>query len=96
MTIRVGTLVTRLSPPTMHIDCVSVNPCEDHIEWERHAEAGTDGILDVCIGMVIECIEGETDVTVNWLQQCPYAKREGTLAQERIDFNLLWEVGQLR
>lgn len=90
MTIRVGTLVVRHYPDN------GTNPCEDHIDWERHAEADTDGILDVCLGLVIECIASETDITVNWLQRCPYAEREDVPAQESINYNLVYEVGQLR
>ena len=86
MSIRVGTLVTRYS----HLD--RDNPCLSHINWDIDDHPGG---LDVCLGMVIECISGVDEVIVNWVQMCPYAKREGQIAQEGVDHNLLWEVGQI-
>lgn len=90
MTIREGTLVTRYSPTFKE------NKCEEYIDWERHSHAGTDGILDVCIGLVIECIASEAHITVNWLQQCPYHKNLNIPVQESILFVYTYEVGQLR
>lgn len=89
MTIRVGTIVTRVTPDGKEI------PCEDHIDWARHAEDNTPGELDICLGVVIEVMPDENEVTVNWLQMCPFAKSRNYLAQQRIDYNLLLEVGQL-
>lgn len=90
MTIRVGTLVTRYFEPEHGI------PCKEHIDWERHAEANTDGITDICVGMVIDTGMDESDITVRWMQMCPYAHNNGTPAQEVTHVDFLWEVGQLR
>lgn len=90
MTIRVGTLVTRYWAPTKS------NPCEEHIDWEMHSEAGTDGILDVCLGVVIECNSDNPEIVVNWVQQCPYAKQRREPAQDTAYVDDVYEVGQLR
>lgn len=90
MTIRVGTLVTRYFEPNQDI------PCKEHIDWERHAEADTDGITDICVGMVIDVNPDIPRVSVRWLQRCPFMTKRDNPAQEDVDVDNLWEIGQLR
>lgn len=89
MTIREGTLVTRFTG-TNH-----TNPCYDYVDWDKHSEAGTEGNLDVCIGVVIEAMKDNPDITVNWLQMCPCSQNHGIPAQQRLPFMEVYEVGQL-
>jgi len=86
MPIMDGTLVTKLEPDGIH------NPCVIHA-WD--AESDNPIFTDICLGVVIERISGENKVTVNWLQQCPYARKNNIPAQEQVEFAYLWEVGQI-
>lgn len=81
-----GKFVIRNYPPEFN---KSGNPCEEHIDWASYAEMDINGKFDVCIGLVIEDIMGEPDVTVNWLHMCPYAKSKKNPVQEGVDRQLL-------
>lgn len=87
MSLRPGTIVTRFIPSD------SRNPCYNHVDWERHSEAGTNGRTDICVGIILDI--DETNASVRWVQMCPLVNDRHSPVQENVEHNLLWEVGQL-
>jgi len=87
----VGTLVKRYDYDE---DRVGYMLCESYTTDEEY-EVDDWRRLDVCIGMVIEVIPGESEVIVQWVQLCRFHTKTGTIVQTGESPNNLWQVGQL-
>jgi hypothetical protein len=91
MPIMVGTLAKRYEYDE---DLVGDFVCEKYTTDEEY-EVDDWRKLDVCLGMVIEAIEGQDEVIVQWVHMCRYHTKTGAIAQTGEYYNNLWEVGQL-
>jgi hypothetical protein len=88
MYLYTGTLVKRYDDEFGTMLCESYTKDEEYEEYDMRK-------LDVCLGVVIDAIEDEPEVIVNWVHMCRYHHKLGYVAQEATDPDYLWEVGQL-
>lgn len=91
VSIDVGTIVKKYEYDK---DEVGYQLCESYQRDEEYSE-DYQRKLDVCLGMVIEAISGQSEVIVEWVHMCRYHRKIGQITQEGVDPDCLYEVGQL-